>query len=145
MYEITIQAYGSRRLSEKLLHIGNMQENKITKIIFELDDDIAALGGNVYLFISVDGQTYPYRLKDNAIEIGCDITQHRRVKSNLVVSVSDHPTEIKSILDGAVWISDNLELWVDKNNINKESVSETEFLMQQAVNDFEDSILGGEW
>lgn len=123
MNDIIIQAYSNRKLSKKTVDIGNMQENKVTKLIFELDEGIAALGGNVYLFISYDGSTYPYPLEDNAIEIGRELTQRKMTYANLVVSASD---DSEDLLKDVVWISNTLTLLTDKNSINIDSINEQE-------------------
>ena len=75
MDNVIIQVYANRKLSKKTVDIGNMQENEVTKLIFELDEDIVALGGNVYLFVSYDGESYPYPLTDNSLVIGRELTQ----------------------------------------------------------------------
>ena len=145
MNVIKIHAYANRKLSERLIRVGNMRENQITKLKFELDEDIIALGGNVFLFVNVDGETFPFPLKDHSIQLGREITQNKRVKTNLVISQAPIEDRVSSIMDGVVWISDTLELWSDYNSIDVESLNATEVLIYQALNDFENSFLGGEW
>lgn len=123
MNNIIIQAHVNHKLSKKQVDIGNMQENKVTKLIFELDEDIALLGGNVYLFVSYDDDTHPYPLTDNSVVIGRELTQRSKTYANLVVSTSDNPDDL---LQGAVWISDTIILTSGKNNINIDSINEQE-------------------
>lgn len=123
MNEIKIQVLANRKLSKKVVDIGNMQENKVTKLIFELEEDIVTLGGNVYLFVSYDGSTYPYPLRDSTFEIGRELTQRKKVEANVVVSDSDNS---ENLLEGVMWISNTLTLVTDKNSINVNAINETE-------------------
>ena len=123
MDNITIQVHANRKLSKKTVDIGNMLENKVTKLIFELDEDIVALGGNVYLFVTYDGESHPYPLTDNTLIIGRELTQRKKSEANIVVSTSE---DTDNILDGAVWVSNTLVLLTDKNNINIDAINEQE-------------------
>ena len=123
MSDINIQVYANRKMSKKTVDIGNMQENKVTRLVFELHEDIVALGGNVYLFVSYDGNSYPYPLTDNALVIGREITQRKKTHTNIVISTSE---DTENLLNDVVWISDTLTLLVDKNDINIDSINEQE-------------------
>lgn len=118
-----IQVFANRKLSKKTVDIGNMQENKVTKLKFELDQDITAMGGNVYLFVTYDGSSHPYPLKDNSFKIGRELTQRKKSQANVVVSTSE---DEENILNDVVWISDTLTLLTDKNSINIDAINETE-------------------
>lgn len=123
MENITIHVYSNRKLSRKSVDIGNMQENKVTKLIFELDEGITALGGNAYLVVSYDGESYPYPLRNNTFTIGRELTQRKKTEANIIVSTSGDEADP---LNGVVWISNTLILLVDKNSINIDTINEQE-------------------
>ena len=120
---IEIFAYADRKLSKKTVDIGNMQESGVTRLKFSLEEDIQALGGNVYLIASYDGESYPYPLREGEIEIGREFTQRVKTPVNLIVSTSK---DINNPLNGVVWISNTLTLVVDKNSINVDAINEQE-------------------
>ena len=123
MNDIIIQAYSNRKLSKKAVDIGNMQENEVTRLIFEFDDGITALGGNAYLVVSYDDESYPYPLKDNTFTVGRELTQRKKTEANIIITTSEDET---NPLNGVVWISNTLNLLVDKNSINIDSINEQE-------------------
>lgn len=129
MDNITIQVFSNRKLSKKSVNIGNYHENNVTKLIFEMDEDIIALGGNVYLFLSYDGSSYPYPLVDNSVVIGSELTSRKKIYANIVVSTS----EGDNVLDGTIWISDTFLLMADKNNINVDDINEQELPEQLKI------------
>lgn len=157
MDEIVIKINFDRSVSIKNVEIGSMQESGVTTLVFEFDDELVALAENVYFFVHVKDETYPYILHDKKIIIGKDITQHRRVKANVVISTADYTTNTEKILGEKVWISDTFTLWCKMNHINEEAVSNVEGVVHLAVEEaekritqstidaYEEKILGGRW
>lgn len=123
MNEIVIQVHGNREMSKNSVNVGNMYESGVEQIVFELDDEILAFGGNIYAFVTYDGETHSYPLSDLTLTIGRELTVRRKNEVNIVVSKSDNP---KEPLKGVVWISNTLQLMVGKNRINIDSINEEE-------------------
>lgn len=123
MEQIKIQVFADRKVSKNLVNIGNMLESGVTKLVFELDEDIVTLDGNVYLFVSYDGKTYPYPLTDYTFEVGRELTQRKKNLANVVVSTSD---DLKEPLKDVVWISNTITLKTDTTSIDMDAINEKE-------------------
>lgn len=123
MDQINIQVYADRKLSQSMVNIGSMQESKVVKLVFQLEEELVALGGNVYLFISYDGETYPYLLTDRTLIVERELTQRKKSQANVVISTTE---DTENPMQDVVWISKTLTLTTDKNSINVDDLNERE-------------------